>query len=81
MTIGLLVIRSAARRQYLQRRALEIEPLAVARIAAADDLVDKAAIGVERVEVARSAQQRRILDRLLEMAPLTRLGFQSNRSS
>jgi len=64
---GLFVIRRPARRQHLQRRALEIESLGIARIASPDDLVDEAAIGVERVEVARAAQQQRILDRLLEM--------------
>jgi hypothetical protein len=45
------------RRQRLQGRALEIQPLAVASIAPADDLVDKAAIGFEGVEIARAAQQ------------------------
>src|SRR6267143_2938737 len=65
---GLLVIRRPAYRQRLQGRALEIEPLAVASIAAPDDLVDKAAIGLEVVEVTRSAQQQRVLDRLFEMA-------------
>src|SRR6266568_2791734 len=65
---GLLVIRRPARRQRLQGRALEIEPLAVASIAAPDDLVDKTAIGLQVVEVARSAQQQRVLDRLFEMA-------------
>src|SRR5262245_53294597 len=52
----------------LQGQALEIEPLAVASIAAPDDLVDKAAIGLQVAEVARSAQQQRVLDRLFEMA-------------
>lgn len=64
---GLLVIRRAARRQRLQGRALEIEPLGVARIAPPDDLVDEAAIVVERIEVARTAQQQGVLDCLLEM--------------
>ena len=64
----LLVIRRAVRRQRLQRRALEIQPLAVARIAPADDLVDKASIGLERIEIARTAQQQRVLDRSLQMA-------------
>ena len=48
----LLVIRRAAFRQRLQGRALKVEPLAVASIAAPDDLVDKAAIDLERAEVA-----------------------------
>ena len=64
----LLVIGRPARRQRFQGRALEIEPLGVARVAPPDDLVDEAAIGGERVEVARAAQQQRIFDRLLEMA-------------
>src|SRR5206468_1012760 len=63
-----LVIRRPARRQRLQGRALESEPLAVARVAPPDDLVDEAAIGLQGVEVARPAQQQRVLDRLLEMA-------------
>src|SRR5690348_15979694 len=37
---------TACGRQRLQGRALEIEPLAIASIAAPDDLVDKAAIGL-----------------------------------
>ena len=43
------------RRQRLQGRPFEIQPFAVARIAAPDDLVDKAAIGFERVEITRAA--------------------------
>src|SRR3981189_459902 len=65
---GLLVIRRPARRQRLQGRALEIEPLGVARVAPPDNLVDEAAIAIQGVEVARPAPQERILDRLLEMA-------------
>jgi hypothetical protein len=64
----LLIIRRPVRRQCLQRRALEIEALAVASIAPADDLVDEAAIGFERVKIARAAQQQRVLDRPLQMA-------------
>ena len=60
----LLVIRRAVRRQRLQDRALKIQPLAVASIAPADDLVDEAALPFERVEIARPAQQQRVLDRL-----------------
>jgi hypothetical protein len=44
----------------LQGRALQLEPLPVASIAAPDDLVDEAAIGIERVEIARAAQQQRV---------------------
>src|SRR5260370_13102348 len=65
---GLLVIRRPPRWQRLQRRALEIKALAVAGIAPPDNLVDEAPIGIEVVEVARAAQQKRILDRLLQMA-------------
>ena len=64
----LLVIRRPTRRQPLQGRALEIEPLGVARVAPPDDLVDEATIGIQVDEVARAAQQERVLDRLLEMA-------------
>jgi len=48
----LLIIRRPPRRQRLQRRTLELEPLAVASIAAPDNLVDEAAIAIERVEIA-----------------------------
>jgi hypothetical protein len=65
---GLLVIGCPARRQRLQGRALEIEPLADASIAPSDNLVDEAAIGLERVEIARSAQQQRVLECSLQMA-------------
>jgi hypothetical protein len=51
----LLVIRRAVRGQRLQRRALKIQPLAVASITPADDLVDEAAIGLERIKIARTA--------------------------
>src|SRR6202040_3785164 len=64
----LLVIRRAMCGQRLQRRALDIQALAVASIAPADDLVDEAAVGLERVEIARAAQQQRVLDRPLQMA-------------
>ena len=56
------------RRQRLQGRPFEIQPLAVASIAAPDDLVDKAAISLEGVKIARSAQQQRVLDRSFQMA-------------
>ena len=49
----LLIIRRPVRRQRLQRWALEIKTLAVASIAAPDNLVDEASIGLERVEIAR----------------------------
>jgi len=65
---GLLVIRRPARRQWLQGRALEIEPLGVARVAPPDDLVNEATVGIQGVEVARPAQQQGVLDRLLKMA-------------
>ena len=52
----------------MQDRALEIEPFAVARIAAPDDLVDKAAIGLERFEIARTSQQQGVFECSLQMA-------------
>jgi len=55
-----LVIRRPPFRQKLQRRSLDIEPLAVASVAAADRFVDEAAVGIQRVEVARAAQQQRL---------------------
>ena len=64
----LLVIGRPVCRQRLQGRTLEIETLAVARIAPPDDLVDEAAIDIESGKIARPAQQQRVLDRLFEMA-------------
>ncbi len=58
----LLVIRRPMCGQRLQRRPLDIQALAVASIAPANDLIDEAAIGLERVEIARPAQQQRVLD-------------------
>src|SRR3984893_14365061 len=58
----------SSKSQRLQRRALDIQALAVASIAPADDLVDEAVVGLERVEIARAAQQQRVLDRPLQMA-------------
>ena len=52
----LFVIRGPMCRQRLQGRPFEIQPLAVASIAAPDDLVDKAAISLEGVKIARSAR-------------------------
>src|SRR6185312_11443317 len=45
-----------------------VDPLGVAGIAAADDLVAEAAIGGEIIEVGSAAQQQGIGDRPLEMA-------------
>src|SRR3954471_20062781 len=64
----LLIIRRPVRRQRLQRWALEIKTLAVASIAAADNLVDEASTGLQRVEIARPAQQQRVLYGPLQMA-------------
>jgi hypothetical protein len=47
-----LITRRPPRRQRLQRWTLELEPLAVARIAAPDDLVVEATTAIERVEIA-----------------------------
>jgi hypothetical protein len=46
-----LVVRRALRRQWLKQRALGLNALAIARVDAADVLVDEAAIGIEVVEV------------------------------
>ena len=50
-----LVVRGAEIRQRLQSGALVIDPLGVAGIAAADDLVNEAAIGGKIVEVGGAA--------------------------
>ena len=51
----------------LERGALDLDALAVARIAAPHDLVNEAAVGGKVLEVARTAQEQRVLDCLLEM--------------
>lgn len=48
-----------------------LDPLGVAGIAAADDLVDEAAIGGEIMQVGSAVQQQRIGDRPLGMAMRT----------
>lgn len=63
----LFVVRGAAIGQLLQHHAFAIDPLGVAGIAAADDLVDEAAIGGKIVEVDSSAQQQGVRDCSLEM--------------
>jgi hypothetical protein len=54
-------------RQALQHGALGIDPLGVAGIVAADDLVDEAAVGGKVVEVGGAAQEQRVGDCPLEM--------------
>src|SRR5208337_4778387 len=56
----LLEVIRAAGRQRLQRRAFESDPLAIAGVAAANDLADETAIGGKIVEGARAAQQKRL---------------------
>jgi len=55
-------------RQALQHGALGIDPLGVAGIVAADDLVDEAAVSGKVIEVGGAAQQQRVEDRPLEVA-------------
>ena len=55
--VDLLVVGGPANRQVLQRRALLVDALGVAGVAAPDDLVDEAAPLRQVLEVARGAQQ------------------------
>jgi len=67
----LLVIGRPALGQLSERRPLELDPLAVAGIASAHDLIDEAAIGIQVVEVTAATEEQCILHRLLEMAMRT----------
>ena len=66
--IDLLVVGGLAIGQLLQRRALLIDALGVAGVAAPDDLVDEAPPCRKIVEVARGAQQQGVDELALEMA-------------
>src|SRR5258708_33821413 len=56
------------RRQRLERRELDRDRLAPARVLARDELLEEGLVGGEIVEVARAAQQKRLLEPGLEMA-------------
>ena len=66
--VDLLIVGGLADRQFLQRHPLLIDALGVARVAAADDLVDEAPPCRKIVEVARGAQQQGVCERSFEMA-------------
>ena len=66
--MDLLVVSGLAERQFFQRQPLLVDPLGVAGVAAADDLVDEAPPCRQRLEVARGAQQQRVGELALEMA-------------
>ena len=55
------------RRQPAELWTLQLDALAVARVALPDDFVDEAPIGGEIVEGARAAQQERVPDRSFQM--------------
>src|SRR5215471_3031111 len=63
----LLVIGRSARREWLERRALDLDALPVARVAPANDFVDETPVVGKIREVARTAQQQLVSKRLLEM--------------
>ncbi|MEY9440408.1 hypothetical protein ABIF14_007499 [Bradyrhizobium elkanii] len=52
----LFIVRRAAVRQILKCGTFAVDPLGVAGIAAADDLIDEATIGSEIVEVGGATQ-------------------------
>ena len=66
--VDLLIVGGLADRQFLQRHPLLVDALGVARVAAANDLVDEAPPCRKIVEVARGAQQQGVGERSLEMA-------------
>ena len=64
----LLVISRSSRREWLERRALNLDALAIARVAPANDFVDEASVGGKIREVAGTAQQQLVSKRFLEMS-------------
>src|SRR6202049_5408240 len=64
----LLIVGGLADRQLPQRYPLLVDALGVARVAAANDLVDEAPPCRKIVEVARGAQQQGVGERSFEMA-------------
>ena len=67
----LLVIGALARRQGFERRAFEIDALAVAGVVATDDFIDETSPRGQIGEVARAAQQQSVGQPLLQMAVRT----------
>src|SRR5690348_5438094 len=55
-------------RQGRQASPLDVDALGDAGVAPADDLIDEPAIVGERVELRQASQQKRVGERLLEMA-------------
>ena len=66
--VDLLIVGGLADRQFLQRHPLLIDALGIARVAAANDLVDEAPPCRKIVEVARGAQQQGVCQRSFEVA-------------
>src|SRR5665213_3185467 len=66
--VDLLIVGGLADRQFLQRHPLLIDALGIARVAAANNLVDEAPPCRKIVEVARGTQQQGIFQRSFEMA-------------
>src|SRR6202453_5009527 len=66
--VDLLIVGGLADRQFLQRHPLLIDALGIARVAAANNLVDEAPPCRKIVEVARGTQQQGICQRSFEMA-------------
>jgi hypothetical protein len=63
----LLVIGRSSLRERLESGTLDLDALAVARVAPPHHLVNEAAVGGKVLEVSRAAQEQRVLDGLLEM--------------
>ncbi len=63
----LLIVGRASLGEWLERRALDLDALAIASVAPSDHLVNEAAVGGKIREVARAAQQQLVAKRLLEV--------------
>jgi hypothetical protein len=64
----LLVVGGAPLGQLAKLGLLDLDPLAVLRVAAADNLVDEPSVGIEVGEVSAAAQQQLVLDLPLQVA-------------
>src|SRR6266705_2759846 len=64
---SLLIVGGSSAGKWLERRALDLDALAVPGIAPPDHLIDEAAIGGKMLEVARGTQQKLVAKHLLEM--------------
>jgi len=79
--VDLLIVGSLADRQFLQRQPLLIDALCIARVAAANDLVDEAPPCQKIFEVARGTQQQGICQRSFEVCAFQAIVITNSRLS